>query len=242
VRPLSLLLLCSLLLLIFPSLSTGQHDSGADARHPFITDEIPVASTRCAIGLRNYSGYMLQWAQRIEAALKSASYSEQGWFLVVQQGAYVSGVAVMTRIERFRSDGTTEPGTYRFSLSFNPRIESISDYFRAMLVEEPKGHYRSFLIVLTDPSYPQQRQMPEQPPTEAQFVFMYNGAARREPAFEELRNLGVPSDIYAYVYEFQKGRDDQELVFVREPVLDAATQLKRAGILDQLQASKMELR
>jgi hypothetical protein len=241
VPPLSLLLLCIHLFLIIPSRSTGQNDSGADARHPFITDEIPVASTRCAIGLGNYSGCMLQWAQRIEAALKSASYSEQGWFLVLQRGGYVSGVAVMTRIERFRSDGTTEPGTYRFSLSFNPRIESISDYFRAMLVEEPKGHFRSFLIVLTDPYHPE-KQMPQQPPTEAQFVFMYNGAARREPAFEELSNLGVPSDIYVYVYEFQKGRDDQELVFVREPVLDAATQLKRAGILDQLQASKMELR
>ncbi len=170
-------------------------------------------------------------ANELDALLVAAGYSERSYFRLRAEGQTI-GFALVTRMERIRSDGSPYPPEERFLPASAPDQFSVVDFLKSLFVA-PVGYYRVLVFTVS------------KAPVKATGPAVNEDVARKWLATGGTRLLGCVAEmsftddyaIDALVYEFrhapeEASQDPSKTVSQLTPSqLDPAIHLKRAGIL-----------
>jgi len=163
-----------------------------------------------------------QVADELEAALDQTGYSERSYLRAP------GGFALVTRLERFRADGSSAPGSERWAVSDERPTLRLSDYLRA-LVFAPPGHFRVVAFVVSPFPYSYR----EAPVTSEEAVGWLRVGLNRLPEDVAATPLTDAHRVDALVYEFERDPDRPARILVPGG-LSGAQHLGGSGILAAL--------
>ncbi|MEM7677253.1 MAG: hypothetical protein AAF449_14730 [Myxococcota bacterium] len=142
-------------------------------------------------------------AEELHALLLSAGYSEQAYY-ELRPGGQTTGFALVTRIERIRSDGTPFPAQERFLAAHAPERFDVLQFLKSLFVA-PVGYYRVLVFtVSTDRIRTDGPAM-----TDAQAETLLNQGASRLAGCIAQAPYTRAHAIDALVYEFRHAPEEQ---------------------------------
>jgi hypothetical protein len=160
-------------------------------------------------------------AERVQASLKHAGYTDERWFAIGTQ--FDHGFAVTTRLEHMNDDGTS--GAARWSSLFQEAPTLLwLDRARTMRLAAA-GRYRVFLVALTDLPIGRTDRAPV---WDEQTCMTEALAASSREAFAT-RMVSPSYRIGVYVYAYRSDDGDGELI-PSEPAFPAARHVEMAGL------------
>ena len=164
-------------------------------------------------------------AEVLASALNRAGYSEYSFYRAP------GGFALVARLERMREDGTAAPEDLRFLAPGAEEPFSLATYVRRLFFA-PEGFYRQIVFVVTD--QPFTTDASEQLTADEASRLLRSGA-NRLPDTYRARPFSPSHAVTALIYEFRKGRNDQDVTTLDPGRLRGRTHLERAGILAALE-------
>lgn len=166
-------------------------------------------------------------ASHLSSALYEGGYTELSWYAVP------NGFALVTRLEQFNKDGTPTYGAYRWldDAIAPAEIDSIWDYLFALFEAKP-GHYRVFVFIVTNASYPQSDTLP--PTNEEVKAWLGEGVQNGLPPDIAGREVTPDYTCKAFVYEFVRPQEESTRPALIKSALTGAEHLQKSKIWEAL--------
>jgi hypothetical protein len=161
--------------------------------------------------------------QRLVDALDRKNYEYS--FLEVP-----NGFAMVSRLERIASDGSSAPPPNRWTDHDFSRVTSLADFLRGVFVA-PSGHYRVIVFVVTDVDFGQSKEVAAAADAKGWLRAGHNVL----PDDVRRARVGTSFRCTALVYEFSRDGFDGPTTLQRPGQFETRTHLEKAGIWQTLE-------
>ena len=177
-------------------------------------------------------------ADALDRTLSAAGYAERAYFSVRRPGQTL-GFALVTRLERIRTDGAPFPPEERFMPATAPDRFNLADFLKSLFVA-PVGYYRLLAFVVSTAPVR----------TDGQPMDSKGADALMERGDRRLRgcvaDLAMTSDhsVDVLIYEFrhapEEQTEDQQVAQLAPGRLDPVLHLSQAGVFTVQQLRKSD--
>ncbi len=190
---------------------------------PFFPWPPPAPSARYVFPQETFKRYATvgEVSSAILGALERSGYVERSFFQT-----QLSGVALVTRLERIGGDGTPAPEEERWPAGFDNSPSGFIDFVRGLFYAKA-GHYRVIVFVLQEESFT----LSERKATGKDAETWLAEGAIKLPAWLANRPFGKNSTCTALIYEFES---DGAAVKGVVSNLTGKQHLQKAGLLAAL--------
>lgn len=195
----------------------------------FVVGDPARASARTPFNLPQKTKSYSEAADLLNKTLANAGYNELAWYLYETAPHQLSGFALFTKLEQIDPSGKPLQDGNRYSLDNEaPKIGSLVEYVRALLLPAPAGRYRVIAFYVFRYDHPTTQQ-PMRAPIEKQDAIFVAGARFLPGEIAKEKRPTILNGI-AYIYEYEKKNADDAGDFVPTSKQDGKQHLIAAGL------------